>query len=84
MATKFGHLMMNDLVSLHEESLQFYGPLGEHENPEWMQWSELEKLPQVIRTIILGKVAEELGSWFPLYKYMFMFLTFIYFFLIFK
>ncbi|CAA6662092.1 unnamed protein product [Spirodela intermedia] len=63
--TKIGQLMMEDLVTMHEEALQFFGPGEEFKYPEWMTWNELEKYPQVIRTIVMGNVAEELGSWFP-------------------
>lgn len=69
--------MMEDLVSLHEEALQFYGPGEEFKYPEWMKWNELQKHPQVVRAIVMGNVAEELGSWFPLYRYLSRFLPFV-------
>ncbi|XP_078445355.1 integrator complex subunit isoform X2 [Wolffia australiana] len=67
-AMKFGKLMMEDLASMHEEALQFHGPEDNLTCPEWMKWSELEKFHQLIRNIIVGKAAEDIGSWFPLYR----------------
>ncbi|MQM15461.1 hypothetical protein Taro_048409 [Colocasia esculenta] len=64
---KIGQLMMEDLVSMHSESRQFYGVEEEFGGPEWMKWKELENLPQVMREIIMGKAGEDLGSWLPLY-----------------
>ncbi|MQL92124.1 hypothetical protein Taro_024745, partial [Colocasia esculenta] len=64
---KVGQLMMEDLVSMHSESRQFYGVEEEVGGPEWMKWKELENLPQVMREIIMGKAGEDLGSWLPLY-----------------
>uniref|UniRef100_A0A1D1XDH8 Integrator complex subunit 9 n=1 Tax=Anthurium amnicola TaxID=1678845 RepID=A0A1D1XDH8_9ARAE len=65
---RIGQLMMEDLVSMHNEALQCYGPEEEIGCPEWMKWTELERLPQVIRKIVMGKTGAELGSWLPLYN----------------
>lgn len=59
--------MMEDLVSMHAELRQFYGP--EDSNfPSWLRQEELEMLPSELRKIILGKAGEELGGWMPLYR----------------
>ncbi|KAI6691796.1 hypothetical protein NL676_019506 [Syzygium grande] len=39
-AAKLGKLMMEDLVSMHEEFRQFYGS-EEFRSPHWMKWEEL-------------------------------------------
>lgn len=59
--------MMEDLVSMHLEFRQFYGP----ENssfPQWMRWEGLEVLPSELKKIALGTDCEELGAWMPLYR----------------
>ncbi|XP_074276685.1 uncharacterized protein LOC141600360 [Silene latifolia] len=67
-ATKrIGQLMMEDLVSLHNEFKQFYGPQGS-KCAHWMKWDELDKLPPPLKERILGKDGTELGAWFPLYS----------------
>lgn len=59
--------MMEDLLSMHAELRQFYGP--EDSNfPPWLRQEELEILPSELREIISGKDGEELGSWMPLYR----------------
>ena len=58
---------MEDLVSMHEEFKQFYGP--EKSNfPPWLRQEELEKLPSELREIVSGKDGVELGGWTPLYR----------------
>ncbi|KAJ0978853.1 hypothetical protein J5N97_014327 [Dioscorea zingiberensis] len=63
-----GRLIMEDLVSMHAEYAQFYGPDERPACPEWMEWEELEKLPLDLREIVLGKDGVELGAWMPLYS----------------
>ncbi|KAF8403601.1 hypothetical protein HHK36_011705 [Tetracentron sinense] len=64
---RIGQLMMEDLVSMHMEFRQFYGP-GEPSFPQWMKWEKLELLPLALREIALGRDASELSSWLPLYR----------------
>lgn len=59
--------MMEDLISMHAELRQIYGP-EETNFPPWMRQEGLEMLPSKLREIILGKDGEELGSWMPLYR----------------
>lgn len=59
--------MMEDLVSMHVEFRQFYGP-EESNFPSWMRQEELEILPSVLREIISGKDGVKLGGWMPLYR----------------
>ncbi|KAI6691793.1 hypothetical protein NL676_019503 [Syzygium grande] len=66
-AAKLGKLMMEDLVSMHEEFRQFYGP-EEFSSPHWMKWEELESLPYALKEIVLGTNGIELGGWMPLYR----------------
>ncbi|XP_027341672.1 integrator complex subunit 9 [Abrus precatorius] len=66
-SARLGKLMLEDLVSMHAEFRQFYGP-GECNFPTWMRQEELEMLPSELREIILGKDGVELGSWMPLYS----------------
>ncbi|XP_030477232.1 uncharacterized protein LOC115694254 [Syzygium oleosum] len=66
-AAKLGKLMMEDLVSMHEEFRQFYGP-EEFGSPHWMKWEELESLPSALKEIVLGTDGIELGGWMPLYS----------------
>ncbi|XP_028788858.1 integrator complex subunit 9 isoform X2 [Neltuma alba] len=66
-SARFGQFMMEDLVSMHAELRQFYGP-EESNFPSWLRQEALEMLPSELREIILGKDGEELGSWMPLYS----------------
>ncbi|XP_048140701.1 integrator complex subunit 9 isoform X2 [Rhodamnia argentea] len=66
-AAKLGKLMMEDLVSMHEEFRQFYGS-EELGSPHWMKWEELESLPSAMKEIVLGTDGIELGGWMPLYR----------------
>lgn len=59
--------MMEDLVSMHNEFRQFYGP-EELNFPKWLMQEELEILPSELREIIMGKDGAELGGWMPLYR----------------
>ncbi|XP_068659810.1 uncharacterized protein [Aristolochia californica] len=62
---KLGQLMMDDLVSMHAEYRQFYGP-EESSVPRWME--ELEALSPVLREIVLSKEEANLGHWQSLYS----------------
>ncbi|XP_012085492.1 integrator complex subunit 9 homolog isoform X3 [Jatropha curcas] len=64
---RLGQLMMEDLVSMHNEFRNFYGPT-EFDSPQWMKWEELELLPSSLGEVALGKDGSELGSWMPLYR----------------
>ncbi|KAH1159561.1 hypothetical protein AAZX31_11G180000 [Glycine max] len=66
-SARIGQLMMEDLVSMHAEFRQFYGP-GESNFPSWLRHEELEVLPSELRELILGKDGVELGGWMPLYS----------------
>ncbi|KAG9444988.1 hypothetical protein H6P81_016328 [Aristolochia fimbriata] len=64
-AAKLGCLMMEDLVSMHAEYRQYYGP-AESGVPHWME--ELEALSPVLREIVLGKENTNLGHWQSMYS----------------
>ncbi|WOG92533.1 hypothetical protein DCAR_0311803 [Daucus carota subsp. sativus] len=64
---RLGKLMMEDLVAMHAEFRQLYGP-GESGCTQWMKWEELDMLSSVIKDIVIGKDGTELGSWMPLYS----------------
>lgn len=66
-SARLGQLMMEDLVSMHNEFRQFYGP-EELNFPKWLWQEELEILPSELREIIMGKDGAELGGWMPLYS----------------
>ncbi|KAK1552184.1 hypothetical protein Q3G72_011997 [Acer saccharum] len=66
-AARLGQLMMEDLVSMHMEYRQFYGP-EESSVPQWMKSEEFELLPSALRKMVLGKDGAELGGWMPLYS----------------
>ncbi|KAK7359329.1 hypothetical protein VNO77_01284 [Canavalia gladiata] len=66
-SARLGQLMMEDLVSMHAEFMQFYGP-EETNFPTWLRQEELEILPSELREIISGKDGAELGGWMPLYS----------------
>ncbi|TYI24137.1 hypothetical protein ES332_A06G213200v1 [Gossypium tomentosum] len=66
-AARIGQLMMEDLVSMHMELRQFYGP-EDSAFLQWMRWEGLEVLPSELKKIILGTDCEELGAWMPLYS----------------
>nr|XP_043610912.1 integrator complex subunit 9 isoform X2 [Erigeron canadensis] len=64
---RLGQFMMEDLVAMHMEYKQLYGP----EETSFLQrfkWEELEALPSALKDVVLGKDAAELGSWLPLYS----------------
>ncbi|GAB4827838.1 hypothetical protein Ancab_034723 [Ancistrocladus abbreviatus] len=64
---RIGQLMMEDLVSMHSEFRQFYGP-EESSFPQWLKYEQLEMLPDVLKEIVLGNNGSELGGWCPLYS----------------
>ncbi|KAL3516800.1 hypothetical protein ACH5RR_023702 [Cinchona calisaya] len=64
---RLGKLMMEELVEMHKEILQFYGP-QESSCPEWMRWNEIELLPSALKEILSGRDGEDLGGWMPLYS----------------
>ncbi|KAM7254958.1 hypothetical protein ACFE04_020199 [Oxalis oulophora] len=66
-AARLGQLMMEDLLSMHMEFRQLYGP-NESDFPSWMESEELESLPVPLREITFGNNGEELGAWMPLYS----------------
>nr|KYP42548.1 Integrator complex subunit 9 [Cajanus cajan] len=66
-SARLGQLMMEDLVSMHVEFSQFYGP-EESNFPAWLRQEELEILPSELSEIILGEDGVELGGWMPLYS----------------
>lgn len=66
-AAKLGQLIMDDLVSMHKEHRQFYGP-EDSSVPQWMNQENLELLPLALKKMILGDDGAELGGWMPLYR----------------
>nr|XP_028960961.1 integrator complex subunit 9 isoform X2 [Malus domestica] len=66
---RLGQLMMEDLVSMHMEIRQLFGP-EESSFPRWMKWEVLKLLPSSLRRLVLGKDGGELGGWMPLYRYL--------------
>uniref|UniRef100_A0A7N0T5Q8 Beta-Casp domain-containing protein n=2 Tax=Kalanchoe fedtschenkoi TaxID=63787 RepID=A0A7N0T5Q8_KALFE len=64
---KLGEILMKDIVSMHTEFKQIYGP-GESEFPDWMRWENLEKLPSKLEEIAAGELGVELNAWMPLYS----------------
>lgn len=64
---RIGQLMMEDLVSMHRELKQFYGP-QDSGFAQCMKWEELDKLPPFMQEIISGKDGTQLGGWFELYR----------------
>lgn len=66
-SARLGQLMMEDLVLMHDEFRQFYGP-EESNFPMWLRQEELEILPSELRELIMGKDGVELGGWMPLYS----------------
>lgn len=66
-AARLGQLMMEDLVSMHLEIRQFFGP-DESSFPQWMKWEDLTLLPSSLKNVALGKDGGELGGWLSLYS----------------
>ncbi|KAL7238059.1 hypothetical protein ACSBR2_004206 [Camellia fascicularis] len=66
-AARLGQFMMEDLVMMHTEFRQFYGP-EESSFPQWMKWEELEVLSSALKDRVLGEDGSELGGWMPLYS----------------
>lgn len=72
---KIGRMMMEELVAMHSEYVQFYGEGEIGSVPEWMNWEEIERIPSHLREVLMGEHGEELGSWVPLYRYKILFLS---------
>ncbi|KAM3247470.1 integrator complex subunit 9 isoform X1 [Capsicum annuum] len=66
-ASRLGELLMEDLVSMHMEFRQFYGP-EEFGCPQWMAWEKLELLPMALKDIVLGSEGTELCGWMSIYS----------------
>ncbi|CAO2816206.1 unnamed protein product [Amaranthus hypochondriacus] len=64
---RIGKLIMDDLVYMHRELRQFYGPVDAG-SAQWMNWDELEKIPPSVQEMILGKDGTDLGGWLALYS----------------
>ncbi|KAM0024434.1 putative metallo-beta-lactamase, Beta-Casp domain, integrator complex subunit 9 [Helianthus debilis subsp. tardiflorus] len=64
---RLGQLLMEDLVAMHTEYTQFYGP-KETGLLQSLNWDELEALPPTLKEVLLGKDGTELGSWLSLYS----------------
>ncbi|KAL9252344.1 Integrator complex subunit 9-like protein [Drosera capensis] len=64
---RLGQLMIEDLVAMHKEFRQFYGPEGS-DLPDWMKMDQLEKFPLQLKEIVLGKDGTRFGGWMPLYS----------------
>jgi integrator complex subunit 9 len=60
--------MMEELVSMHMEYVRYYGP-DKKNWPDWMNWTELDRLHMDWRRIIWGEEREELSGWMPLYRF---------------
>ncbi|KAL1532104.1 non-specific serine/threonine protein kinase [Salvia divinorum] len=65
-ASRIGQLMMEDLVYMHKEFRQFYGP--ESDEPIWMKWDRLEMLPLELKKTVFGADGTDFGCWMPLYS----------------
>ncbi|XP_042034676.1 integrator complex subunit 9-like [Salvia splendens] len=65
-ASRIGQLMMEDLVYMHKEFRQFYGP--ESDEPIWMKWDRLEMLPLEMKKIVFGADETDFGCWMPLFS----------------
>lgn len=65
-AARIGELMMEDLVNMHKEFIQFYGP--ESDAPTWMKWDKLELLPLALKQTIFGSEETDFGCWKLLYS----------------
>ncbi|KAL4204016.1 hypothetical protein AMTRI_Chr01g130080 [Amborella trichopoda] len=64
---KLGQLMMEELVSMHEEFRQLYGP-QEPGCPHWMCSEGLDLLPKALREIVAGMNGLDLVNWQCLYS----------------
>ncbi|CAN6485973.1 unnamed protein product [Victoria cruziana] len=58
--------MMEELVQMHEEFVQCYGPSESH-SARWMSLEELNKVPTQLRDIMVGEDFEDLANWRSLY-----------------
>ncbi|XP_031475428.1 uncharacterized protein LOC116247386 isoform X2 [Nymphaea colorata] len=63
---KLGQLMMDELVQMHEEFIQCYGPSNSR-LAQWMSLEELNKLPTQLSDVIMGEDFRDLANWRPLY-----------------
>lgn len=66
-ASRLAQLMMEDLVSMNAEFLEFYGP-GESGGPPWLRWEELELLQPELKEVVVGKDGTDMAAWMPLYR----------------
>ncbi|KAF9606760.1 hypothetical protein IFM89_028136 [Coptis chinensis] len=65
--TRIGQLLMEDLVAMHLEFKQFFGPDGAG-FPKWMRLDEIELLHDTLKDILMGENGAVLGGWQPLYS----------------
>ncbi|KAF9606720.1 hypothetical protein IFM89_028096 [Coptis chinensis] len=65
--TRIGQLLMEDLVAMHLEFKQFFGPDGAG-FPKWMRLDEIELLHDTLKDILMGENGAALGGWQPLYS----------------
>ncbi|XP_010557847.1 PREDICTED: integrator complex subunit 9 homolog isoform X2 [Tarenaya hassleriana] len=65
---KIGQLMMEDLVLMHMEFRQFYGP-QDCSFPWWITQLEHEEAPPLLNNIAFGEDGNDLGCWMPLYSF---------------
>ncbi|KAJ3708641.1 hypothetical protein LUZ61_012346 [Rhynchospora tenuis] len=65
---RFGHLMMKELAFIHTEYEWYYGPDKKPGLPDWMNWTNLERLQMELKRIVLGEKQEELSGWVHLYR----------------
>ncbi|KAJ4810057.1 Integrator complex subunit 9 [Rhynchospora pubera] len=65
---RFGHLMMKELTFMHMEYVRYYGPDKKLGLPDWMNWTNLERLQMELKSIVLGEKQEELSGWVPIYS----------------
>lgn len=65
---------MEDLVNMHKEFIQFYGP--ESDAPTWMKWDKLELLPLALKQTVFGSEETDFGCWKLLYRYSVSYLLF--------
>lgn len=75
-AARIGQLMMEDLVNMHKEFRQFYGP--ESDVPTWMKWDKLELLPLELKQTVFGADGTDFGCFMPLYRYSACYILFLF------
>ncbi|XP_023641133.1 integrator complex subunit 9 isoform X2 [Capsella rubella] len=64
---KIGQLMMQDLVSMHNEFRCFHGP-GYSCFPGWIKDLDSEEVPASLKKVVFGESGDDLGSWMRLYS----------------